>query len=161
MKSHISWEESKNLCEQSGSKLVSMEHLRAEMNFLENQSEALKMNTVEYYIGLRRKGQKWIWVSDNSTLERTERGHFPWALHEPSGNGNCVKMWRQKRNPWTYVYDDVDCRISSFNVGYICERISTPLKCGSYGESLETVINISTSCMLWSLLAAACFSTVH
>ena len=105
MKSHISWEESKNLCEQNGSKLVSMEHLRAEMNFLENQSEALKMNTIEYYIGLRRKGQKWIWVSDNSTLEETKKGHFPWAPGDPSGNGNCVKMWRQKTSPWTYMYE--------------------------------------------------------
>ena len=134
MKSHISWEESKNLCEQNGSKLVSMEHLRAEMNFLENQSEALEMNAVEYYIGLRRKGQKWIWVSDNSTLEETKKGHFPWAPGEPNGIGNCVKMWRQKTSPWTYVYDDVKCRVPMSHVGYICERASTPLKCGSYGE---------------------------
>ena len=62
------------------------------------------MNTIEYYIGLRRKGQKWIWVSDNSTLEETKPDHFPWALFEPSGNGNCVKIWRQKMNPWTYMY---------------------------------------------------------
>ena len=83
MESRITWEESKNLCEQNGSKLVSMERLRAELNFLENQSEALKMNTSEYYIGLRRKDQKWIWVSDNSALEITKRGHFPWASGEP------------------------------------------------------------------------------
>ena len=134
MKSHISWEESKNLCEQSGSKLVSMEHLRAELNFLENQSEALKMNTTEYYIGLRRKGQKWIWVSDNSTFEETKPGHFPWAPSEPSGNGNCVKMWRQNTSPWTYLYDDIECTVSKFKIGYICERTSTPLKCGSNGE---------------------------
>ena len=135
MKSRISWEESKNLCEQNGSKLVSMERLRAELNFLENQSEALKLTTTEYYIGLRRKGQKWMWVSDNSTLEETERGHFPWAPREPIGNGNCVKMWLlQSRSPWTYVYDDVHCRVSTRNIGYICERTSTPLKCGSNGE---------------------------
>ena len=134
MKSHISWEESKNLCEQNGSKLVSMEHLRAEMNFLENQSEALEMNTVEYYIGLRRKGQKWIWVSDNSTLEETKRGHFPWAPGEPNWNGNCVKMWLLTWSPWTYVYDDVNCTVYTRNIGYICEGTSTALKCGSYGE---------------------------
>ena len=134
MKSRISWEESKYLCEQNGSKLVSMERLRAELNFLENQLEALKMNTTEYYIGLRKDGQKWIWVSDNSTLEETKRDHFPWAPREPKGNGNCVKMWRQKTRPSTYLYDDVHCRVSTRNIGYICERTSTPLKCGSYGE---------------------------
>ena len=134
MKSHISWEESKNLCEQNGSKLVSMERLRAELNFLETQSEALKMNTIEYYIGLRKNGQKWIWVSDNSTLEETKKVKSPWAPSEPNGNGNCVKMWLQKKSPWTYVYDDVNCTVSTSNIGYICERTSTPLKCGSNGE---------------------------
>ena len=83
MKSNISWEESKNLCEQNGSKLVSMERLRAELNFLKNQSEALKMNTIEYYIGLRKNGQKWMWFSDKSTLEETKGDHFPWAPGEP------------------------------------------------------------------------------
>jgi len=134
MKSHISWEESNNLCEKNGGKLVSMERLRAELNFLETQSEALKMSTTEYYIGLRKKDQKWIWVSDNSTLDETRTGNSPWALHEPSGNGNCVKMWQLKTSPWTYVYDDVNCTVSTRNIGYICERTFTALKCGSYGE---------------------------
>ena len=134
MKSRISWEQSKNLCKQNGSKLVSMERLRAELNFLEKQSEALKMETTEYYIGLRKNGQKWIWVSDNSTLEETKKGHFPWASGEPSGSGNCVKMWCQKTNPWTYVFDDVNCRVYSSYIGYICERTSSSLKCGSNGE---------------------------
>ena len=132
MKSRISWEESKNLCEQNGSKLVSMEHLRAEMNFLEK--EALEMDTTEYYIGLRKNGQKWMWVSDNSTLEETKKGHFPWAPGQPNKNGNCVKMWRQKTRPSTYRYDDVKCRVHTSDIGYICERTSAPLKCGSNGE---------------------------
>ena len=131
MKSLISWEESKNLCEQNGSKLVSMEHLRAEMNLLEK--EALEMDTTEYYIGLRKNGQKWMWVSDNSTLEETKESHFPWAPSEPNKNGNCVKMWRQKTSP-TYLYDDVKCRVRTSDIGYICERTSAPLKCGSNGE---------------------------
>ena len=134
MKSKISWEESKNLCEQDGSKLVSMERLRAELKFLQTQSEVLKMDTTEYYIGLRKNGQKWIWVSDNSTLEETEKSNFPWAVKEPSGTGNCVKMWRLKRSPWTYVFDDTKCRVYSSNLGYICERTSTALKCGSNGK---------------------------
>ena len=134
MKSNISWEENKNLCKQNGSKLVSMERLRAELNFLETQSEARKMNTTEYYIGLRKNGQKWIWVSDNSTLDETKRRNFPWARRQPSGNGNCVKMWLQKKCPWTYVYDDVNCTVSTCYIGYICERTLTALKCGSYGQ---------------------------
>ena len=131
MKSKISWEESKNLCEQNGSKLVSME-LRAELNFLLAQSKAL--DTTEYYIGLRNNSQKWMWVSDNSTFEVTKVGQFPWVTSQPNGNGNCVKMWRQKTGSWTYLYDDVKCGVRTSNIVYICERSSTSLKCGSYGE---------------------------
>ena len=58
MKSKITWENSKNLCEQSGSRLVSVERLRAELSFLTNHSETLKMNTTEYYIGLKKYDQK-------------------------------------------------------------------------------------------------------
>ena len=92
------------------------------------------MDTTEYYIGLRKNGQKWMWLSDNSTLEETKTGHFPWAPREPNKNGNCVKMWRQETRPWTYLYDDVKCRVRTSNIGYICERTSAPLKCGSNGE---------------------------
>ena len=134
MKSYISWEQSKNLCEQNGSKLVSMERLRTELNFLETQSEALKVDTTEYYIGLRKNGQKWMWVSDNSTLDETKKDNFPWRSGEPNGNGNCVKMWREKTSPWTYVYDDINCTVYTLCIGYICERTSTALKCGSNGE---------------------------
>ena len=110
-----------------------MERLRAELNFLQTQSEVLKMDTTEYYIGLRKNGQKWMWVSDNSTLEETEKSNFPWAVNEPTGNGNCVKMWRLTTNIRTY-FDDVNCTVSTFDIGYICERNSTALKCGSNGE---------------------------
>ena len=101
------------------------------MNLLEKA--ALEMDTTEYYIGLRKNGQKWMWVSDNSTLEETKEGHFPWAPSEPNKNGNCVKMWRQKTSP-PYRYDDVKCRVRTSDIGYICERTSAPLKCGSNGE---------------------------
>ena len=76
MKSKITWENSENLCEQSGSKLVSMERLRAELSFLTNHSETLKMKTTEYYIGLKKYDQKWLWISDNSSLEETQTGSF-------------------------------------------------------------------------------------
>ena len=136
MKSEITWENSKNLCEQSGSTLVSMERLRAELSFLTNQSETLKMNTTEYYIGLKKYGQKWIWISDNSTLEETEKGKFPWYTLQPSGNGNCAKMWREEStSPLTYLYDDIECTsIPTKKTGYICEKPSTSLKCSSNGE---------------------------
>ena len=48
------------------------------------------MNTTQYYIGLKKYGQKWVWLSDNSTLEETETGKFPWATGQPMGDGNCA-----------------------------------------------------------------------
>ena len=151
MKSKITWEKSKNLCEQSGSKLVSMERLTAELSFLTNHSEIFKMNTTEYYIGLKKYGQKWVWISDNSTLEKTETGKFPWASGKPAGDGNCVKMWRT--SPWTYAYDDVKCTSITTYTGYICERPLTSSECGRNGESLE-IVN-------YTHIMLACSITVH
>ena len=146
MKSKITWEKSKNLCEQSGSKLVSMERLTAELSFLTNHSEIFKMNTTEYYIGLKKYGHKWVWISDNSTLEETETGKFPWATGQPMGDGNCAKMWRT--SPWTYAYDDVKCTTITTCTGYICKRPLTSLEWGRNGESLEIVNHICISCLL-------------
>ena len=130
-KSRITWEESNKKCEQSGSKLVSMEHLRAELTFLKNYLETLETETTEYYIGLRKDGQKWIWISDNSTLNKTEMEKFPWAPGQPSKDGSCSKMWLYKG---TYVYDDIFCNQTNYNMGYICERSLTSSECGSNGK---------------------------
>ena len=143
MKSKITWEESKNLCEQSGSKLVSMERLSVELSFLTNHSETLKKNTTEYYIGLKKYGEKWIWISDNSTLNETERGKFPWGRGQPSDGGNCSKMWNETTTKSSWAYDDVKCTQTTNNIGYICERPSTFLECGSNGEPLEMHIMFS------------------
>ena len=151
MKSKITWEKSENLCEQIGSKLVSMERLTAELSFLTNRSEILKMNTTEYYIGLKKYGQKWVWISDNSKLEETETGKFPWATGQPMGDGNCAKMW--STSPWTYEYDDVKCTTIKTNIGYICERPLTSSECGTNGESLEIVNHMH--------IMLACSSTAH
>ena len=131
MKSWITWEESKNKCEESGCKLASMERSRAELSFLKNHLETLKKNTTEYYIGLRKYGQKWMWIRDNSTFNKTEKGEFSWNTHEPSGTGNCSKMWLTEKS--AVVFDDIDC-YSSLYMGYICERSLTSSECGSNGE---------------------------
>lgn len=133
-KSSITWEKSNEMCEQSGSKLVSMEHPRAELTFLKNYLETLETKTTEYYIGLRKDGQKWIWISDNSTLNKTEKGQFPWAPGQPQEDGNCAKMWLDKQSEWTYVYDDIFCDKENHNMGYICERSLTSSECGSNGK---------------------------
>ena len=113
-----------------------MERLRAELSFLTNRSETLKMNTTEYYIGSKKYDQKWIWISDNSTLGETGQGKFPWYEGQPSGNGNCAKMWREEStSPLTYLYDDIECTsMPTKKTGYICEKPSTSLKCSSNGE---------------------------
>ena len=132
-KSWITWEESNKKCEQSGSKLVSMEHLRAELTFLKNYLETLETKTTEYYIGLRKDGQKWIWISDNSTLNKTKKGQFPWAPGQPKEDGNCTKMWLNEQSEWTYVYDDIFCDKEN-NMGYICEKSLASSECGSNGK---------------------------
>ena len=108
-----------------------MERLRAELNFLKNYLKTLETETTEYYIGLRKDGQKWIWISDNSTLNKTDNGKFPWAPGQPNKDGSCSKMWLYNG---TYVYDDIFCTKKYHNVGCICERSLTSSECGSHGK---------------------------
>jgi len=80
------------------------------------------MTSEEYFIGLRkdRKSGEWRWISDGSTVNAT-RGQFPWATHEPSGNGNCAVMYKNYLKHFG-KYSDLLCTQTYANPGYICER---------------------------------------
>ena len=78
------WYKSKKICnEQSGYSLVSIES-REEWNFLKQTIK--KENTTEYFIGLRKDTSTgvWRWLSDNSTVNASNEGDWPWARGEPS-----------------------------------------------------------------------------
>ena len=96
-----------------------MENLRAELSFLESKTN--KSDRTEYFIGLKKKvNGKFTWISDNSTLQETEEGKYPWHEGQPSNEdeSECVKIWR---NPGgNYFFDDVKCYFNT--LGYICER---------------------------------------
>ena len=80
-----------------------------------------RMNTIEYYIGLTKdsKSGEWKWISDNSKVNAT-RGKFPWAKHEPSGDGNCARMYRDYRKDYG-LFSDLPCDKKTMYSGYICE----------------------------------------
>ena len=67
----------------------------------------------------KRQSGNWRWAS-NDKNKRSSRGYFSWALNEPSGNGNCAKMWG-KQHLW---YDDTKCDRKRYGIRYICERAS-------------------------------------
>jgi len=72
---------------------------------------------------LKQQAGKWIWISNNSTLNATE-GKFPWAFGEPTSDESqrCAKMY-YKSPEKGYVYDNIKCRqASAKTIGYICER---------------------------------------
>ena len=129
------WDESKKICnEQSGYNLVSIES-REEWNFLNRTIQ--KEDTIEYFIGLRKDASAgvWRWLSDNSTVNASSEGHWPWAKNEPNdGNGkseeNCAQMYRNYYNNFG-LYNDVGCNSSLAKAGFICELTSgggnTPL----------------------------------
>ena len=79
------------------------------------------MNTIEYYIGLKKdkKSGEWKWISDNSKVNAT-RGKFPWAGSEPSGDGNCANMYRHY-NGYHGLFNDLPCEVPGKYSGYICE----------------------------------------
>ena len=114
------WETSKTICEQSGYNLVSIES-REEWNFLNRTIQ--KEDTIEYFIGLRKDASTkvWRWLSDNSTVNASSKGHWPWAIGEPNGkNENCAEMYRYYRDRYGR-YNDVRCSKPFRHAGFICE----------------------------------------
>ena len=111
------WDESRQLCKDAGSDLVSIEN-KKEWSFLKNTTQ--RMETAEYYIGLKKESNsgEWRWLSDNSKVNAT-RGKFPWAKGEPSGDGNCVVMYKDYGKNYG-LFNDVSCTEEKCR-GYICE----------------------------------------
>ena len=114
------WERSKTICEQSGYNLVSIES-REEWNFLNRTIQ--KEDTIEYFIGLRKDASTkvWRWLSDNSTVNASNKGHWPWASGEPDDNDeNCAEMYRDYLKDFGR-YNDVRCTSPLSRAGFICE----------------------------------------
>ena len=115
------WDGSKKICnEQSGSNLVSIESPE-EWNFLKQTIQ--KENTTEYFIGLWKDPSTgvWRWLSDNSTVDATNRGEWPWARGEPNSvQENCAQMYRNYGR-YHGRYNDVSCTSHIAGAGFICE----------------------------------------
>ena len=116
------WDGSKKICnEQSGYNLVSIES-REEWNFLKQTIQ--KENTIEYFIGLRKdtSTKVWRWLSDNSTVNVTNKGDWPWATGQPSDEHlteNCAQIYGNYK--YAGRYNDVRCSLLSAKAGFICE----------------------------------------
>ena len=125
---YYNWDESKKICnEQSRYKLVSIES-REEWNFLNRTIQ--KEDTIEYFIGLRKDASTgmWRWLSDNSTVNASNKGHWPWAKGQPSdghskSGENCAQMYRNYSSNFGR-YNDVRCNLSLAKAGFICELTS-------------------------------------
>ena len=114
------WERSKTICEQSGYNLVSIES-REEWNFLNRTIQ--KEDTIEYFIGLWKDTSTgvWRWLSDNSTVNASIKGDWPWAKDEPNNKDeNCAQMYRCYREDFGR-YNDIGCTESKAEAGFICE----------------------------------------
>ena len=113
------WNESREHCKNIGGDLVSIE-TEKEWFFLKDTIQ--KLNTTEYFIGLRNvsKSREWRWISDNSKVNAT-KGEFPWAKREPSGDGNCAVMYKDYGKDYG-EFNDLSCSKKRHNIGYICEN---------------------------------------
>ena len=114
------WKRSKTICEQYGYNLVSIES-REEWKFLKQTIQ--KENTTEYFIGLKKDTGVWRWLSDDSIVNASNKGDWPWAKGQPS-NGNfkedCALMYRDYRKDYG-LYNDVSCTSPKSKAGFICE----------------------------------------
>ena len=120
--SSYDWDGSKKICnEQSGYSLVSIES-REEWDFLNQIIQ--KENTTEYFIGLKKDTSGvWRWLSDNSTVDASVKGGWPWATGEPSDDHfteNCAQMYGDYLNKYG-LYNDVSCTSCLSRAGFICE----------------------------------------
>ncbi|XP_068703660.1 uncharacterized protein [Montipora foliosa] len=106
------WNQSKNLCSESGSHLVCIEH-QGEIDFLAHKLKELKLES-EYFIGLEKQNEKWTWICNRSTVVPPNKS--PWARTQPRGDGPCAKMYFLGKD---LVYDDIRC---DYRKDYICER---------------------------------------
>ena len=111
----LTWERSRQLCQETGlGDLVSIESY-AEWIFLKNT--ILKLTIAdEYFIGLRRddRSREWKWLSNKGTSQT----YLPWATSEPSGDGDCVDMFKDYNKDYG-KYNDLSCTTQA--PGYICE----------------------------------------
>ena len=90
----------------TGYDLVSIES-REEWNFLNQYVRA-----GEYFIGLKKDktSGEWRWISDNSKVNSSIKGAWPWGKYQPSNDPiipeNCAKMYKDY---WSNYgrYDDV------------------------------------------------------
>lgn len=116
------WEDSKKLCEGTGSALVSIE-TKEELNYLQKQLIEKRLQH-EYFIGLRNVTGKWKWISNSSLKYEIDKRSLP---STPNNIDDCVKMYFPTEcNGCTAVFDDIKCTTEKTNRGYICER---PVPC--------------------------------
>ena len=125
-KKWYNWFESRKECNMTGHDLVSIES-REEWDFLNQSIQTLR--AVEYFIGLKKDvtSGEWRWISDNSKVNASTKGVWPWATGQPSNDPNkpenCAKMYKDSKSNYGYVYDDIWCEAGKTNAaGYICER---------------------------------------
>ncbi|XP_020904862.1 uncharacterized protein LOC110243134, partial [Exaiptasia diaphana] len=77
---------------------------------------------IEWYIGLKKEGNNWKWLSGHPLSWTKSSGDWPWHINQPSSDRDLEvygKMWGSK-----LLYDDVT---GWERIGYICEyRIDSP-----------------------------------
>ena len=119
---YSTWEESRRLCNSSGSDLVSIEEFQ-EWQFLNNTLQSLtSLRAVKYYIGLTKdkRTRQWSWLSNGKSVNVTA-GQFPWAEGQPSqDDANCATIYKDYRNNYG-LFDDLWCSLRQRDAGYICE----------------------------------------
>lgn len=112
MKSGNSWTENQNSCKDKGGDLVSME-TEEEWKFINGEIQTISLAGLnEWHIGLKKQGQRWIWVSGKPlTIVK-------WQAREPSGDGDVVIMAKDYPAGTQGLFNDLK---DSSKKAYICE----------------------------------------
>ena len=108
----LAWANSREKCKAKGGDLVSME-TEAEWEFINSQIQSIKLPGYdEWYVGLKKQGQQWMWVSGKPlTINK-------WQPHQPSGDGDVVVMAKDYPARTQGLFNDLR---DTQKRAYICE----------------------------------------
>ena len=115
-----SWSRSRDLCEQAGHDLVSIESY-GEWSFL---SQTIQTLETKEYSKLKKdiSSREWRSISDNSTVNASSKGAWPWAPNQPSSTNseNCTQMYKTLGGSGRCNH--IPCDVGLKLAGYVCER---------------------------------------
>ncbi|XP_063109709.1 L-selectin isoform X1 [Cavia porcellus] len=138
-KNSMIWDRARKFCQANYTDLVAIQN-KEEIEYLE---KTLPFNQNYYWIGIRKIGNKWIWVGTRKPLTKEAEN---WGAGEPNNKKSkedCVEIYI-KRLKDSGKWNDDSCHKKKAALCYTAS--CTPSSCGDHGECVEVINNYTCNC---------------